>query len=93
MSAPEKLRTAALIHHRKASIFWTEHHEKKLSPEQAFRAMFIFLSDYYERTHGKGELGAVLSDIQTIGADGLPADPAAWGDWLAAIDLVFQESK
>ena len=67
--------------------------KKKLSAEQAFHAMFIFLNDYYERTRGQSELGAVLSDIQGKEGDGLPADPAAWGDWLAAIDLVFQESK
>ncbi len=62
--------------------------KKLLSLEQAFQAMFVFLNDYYERTGGKAELGEVLGDIQLNRADGMPADPAAWGDWLAAIDEV-----
>ena len=65
---------------------------KMLSPEQAFRAMFVFLNAYYERTQGKAELGAVLSDIQINRHDGLPSDPAAWGDWLAAIEAVREKS-
>ncbi len=67
--------------------------KKMLSPEQAFRAMFVFLSEYYDRTGGSSELGSVLSDIQMIRADGLPADPAAWDDWLAAIDAAVAEAK
>jgi len=65
--------------------------KKALSPEQAFRAMFIFLKEYYDRTGGTSELGAVLSDLQLNRADSLPADPAAWDDWLAAIDAVLEE--
>ena len=61
--------------------------KKKLSsPEQAFRAMFIFLNEYHRRTSGEAQLGGVLGDIQLNERDAMPADPAAWGDWLAAID-------
>jgi len=67
--------------------------KKLLSPEQAFRAMFVFLNEYYQRTEGKAELGEVLGDIQLIRADGMPADPAAWGDWLAAVGSVLDQSK
>jgi hypothetical protein len=67
--------------------------KKMLSPEQAFRAMFVFLNDYYERTGGASELASVLSDIQLIRTDGLPADPAAWDDWLAAVETVSVKSK
>ncbi|HLY44255.1 MAG TPA: hypothetical protein VKQ73_01645 [Stellaceae bacterium] len=68
--------------------------KKMLSPEQAFRAMFIFLKEYHDRTGGQSELGSVLSDIQmNLWADGLPADPAAWGDWLAAIEAVLEKAK
>jgi hypothetical protein len=67
--------------------------KKTLTPEQAFRAMFIFLSEYYERTQRQAELASVLSDIQTNRTDGLPADPAAWGDWLAAIKSVREKSS
>jgi hypothetical protein len=66
--------------------------KKTLSPEQAFQAMFIFLHRYYERTEGNAELGAVLIDIRTNRHDGLTGDPAAWGDWLAAIDAVREKS-
>ena len=67
--------------------------KKTLTPEQAFRAMFIFLSEYYERTQRQAELGSVLSDIQTSRTDGLPADPAAWDDWLAAIKSMREKSS
>ena len=60
--------------------------KKLLSPEQAFRAMFVFLNEYHQRTAGKAELGDVLGDIQLNESDGMPADPAAWDDWLAATD-------
>jgi hypothetical protein len=64
--------------------------KKLLSPEQGFQAMFIFLHDYYKRTGGKAELGDVLSDIQMNSGDNQPADPAAWQDWLSAINAVHE---
>jgi len=67
--------------------------KKTLTPEQAFRAMFIFLNEYYERTRGQAELASVLSDIQMNRSEGLPADPAAWEDWLAAIKSVREKSS
>jgi hypothetical protein len=66
--------------------------KKRLSPEQAFDAMFTFLQRYYERTGGKGEVGAILGDIQINQRDGLPFDPAAREDWLAAINCVLEKS-
>jgi hypothetical protein len=65
---------------------------KRLSPEQAFDAMFTVLQRYYDRTGGKGELAAILGDMQINTHDGLPFDPAARGDWLAAIDCVLEKS-
>jgi hypothetical protein len=61
-----------------------------LSPEQAFQAMSLFLCRYYERTGGKGELAAILGDIQMDDEYGRPFDPAAWDDWLAAINHVLK---
>jgi hypothetical protein len=66
--------------------------KKLLSPEQAFRAMLLFLNEYYGRTQGTAELGEVLGDIQ-LDAAGSTMDPAAWGDWLAAVDAVCAKSK
>jgi hypothetical protein len=65
--------------------------KKLLSPEQAFQAMFFFLHDYYQRTEGKAELGDVLGDIQMNSRDDEPADPAAWHDWLAAINAASDD--
>jgi len=66
--------------------------KKILSPEQAFRAMFVFLNEYYDRTQGTAELGEVLGDIQ-LNANGSTMDPAAWSDWLSAVDTVCAKSK
>ena len=53
--------------------------------------MFVFLQNYHLRGGKKGELAAVLSDIQTM-PDGRPADPAAWEDWLDAIRAVLEDT-
>ena len=66
---------------------------KLLTVEQAFRAMFLFLDEFYQRTKGQAELGDVLGDIQINGKSGLPMDPAAWDDWVAAVDTVHVESS
>jgi hypothetical protein len=46
--------------------------------------MFRFLEGYFERT-GADEIGALLGGLATD-EDGQPMDPAAWDDWLAAVD-------
>jgi hypothetical protein len=56
----------------------------QLSTRDAYRAMFRFLEVHYERT-GSGELGALLGGL-AINEDGQPMDPAAWTDWLAAVN-------
>jgi hypothetical protein len=66
--------------------------KKLLSPEQAFDAMLVFLEEYYQRTKGTGEIGAVLGDIQRNRGDGSPMDPAAWGDWLAAVNRALEKA-
>ena len=58
-----------------------------LSPEQAFKAMFIFLERYYQRTGEQPAFGILLGELQ-VARDGRPFDPAAWEDWLAAVDEV-----
>jgi len=64
-----------------------------ISPEQGFAAMLTFLDEYYRRTNGKAVLADVLGDIQVLQSDGMPADPAAWEDWLAAIRVVLSDHK
>jgi hypothetical protein len=54
--------------------------------------MFLFLEAYYKRTQGRAELGEVLGDIQ--GRElGSTMDPAAWDDWLMAIEAVLEKAK
>jgi hypothetical protein len=64
-----------------------------LLPEQAFAAMRIFLEKYHARTGGRGDLGALLGDLQVNEEDGLTFDPAAGTDWLAAIEEALGERK
>jgi hypothetical protein len=64
-----------------------------LTPEQAFHAMSIYLQRYHDRTSGKSDLAALLGDIQINANDGRPFDPAAWGDWLAAIEEARTRSR
>ena len=55
-----------------------------LTPEQAFRAMFLFLDrDWTE--FKTASLADVLGDIQPA-EDGRSSDPAAWHDWLRATE-------
>jgi len=65
--------------------------KQRLSPEQAFAAMVLFLERYYARGAGADDLAAVLSDIQVNERDGLPADPGSWTDWLSAVEDVLAE--
>jgi hypothetical protein len=65
--------------------------DQLLSPDEAFRAMYKFLEAYYVRGGRKGDLAAVLSDIQIMSDDRLPSDPAAWNDWIDAIRSVVEE--
>ncbi len=65
--------------------------KKLLSPEQAFQAMFAFLDAYDQRTARTAALGDVLGDIRLNESDGRPADPAAWDDWLAAIEAALAD--
>jgi hypothetical protein len=66
--------------------------KKRLSAEQAFAVMAIFLEKYYERGPANGDLAILLGDLQLNDQDGLPLDPAIWDDWLAAVNEVFEKS-
>jgi hypothetical protein len=64
-----------------------------LTPEQALAAMSIFLEKYYARTGAEGDIDAVLGDLQVNLLDGRTNDPAAWADWLTAIDEALQREQ
>jgi hypothetical protein len=52
--------------------------------EEAYRAMLCFLEDFL--TRGNTELQSLYAVHVVSLADGQPADPAAWNDWVRAID-------
>jgi hypothetical protein len=56
-----------------------------LSEHEAFRAMTLFLTQYYARAGDY--LVTLLADIG-IEADGQTLDPAAWNDWKRCVDTV-----
>lgn len=60
--------------------------EQTLTLEQAYRAMFYFLEHEYEMVKSD-EIGGLLSSLSwEIWSSRRPADPAAWGDWLCAVE-------
>jgi len=58
-----------------------------VTDKEAFLAMVAFLQDYYKRT-GSDDVGGLLGGLSLL-PDGSTADPAAWQDWLRAV----QKSK
>ncbi|MFQ5400500.1 MAG: hypothetical protein ACE5E7_12990 [Anaerolineae bacterium] len=79
--------------------------EKTLTLKQAYKAMFVFVKNYYNRKGKTDELGILLGDIQLLSyllddpeKEGdetslYTADPASWGDWLEAVETVLQEEN
>lgn len=61
---------------------------KTMTEQQAYAAMFYFLKQYYER--GKSdEIGGMLGGMSLL-ADGSPADPAVWRDWMDAVEYAVK---
>ena len=60
--------------------------EKKVSVEEAYKAAFHFLFDYWERDGRPDDSCAkLLSWMQPVKATGAPTDPAMWHDWITAL--------
>jgi hypothetical protein len=59
-----------------------------VTPQQAFAAMALFLERFYKRCD---DMQTLLADL-SIEADGEPLDPAAWDDWVAALEEVLRQS-
>ncbi|MEM5370057.1 hypothetical protein V4C53_29020 [Paraburkholderia azotifigens] len=69
-------------------------HERKLTIEQAYRAMFYFLEHEYELTKSD-ELGGMLGSLSWLiweGGHG-PADPGAWQDWQEAVSKALSREE
>ena len=63
-----------------------------LDEKQAYDAMTRFLATYWERG-GKSsdDLAALLGSLNNnVWADDVPADPAMWDDWMAAVRAATQ---
>jgi hypothetical protein len=65
--------------------------EEKIPLLEAYKAMALFLDDYYFR-FGQYDVRNILSNIYLF-HDGKPADPAAWDDWLDAVKKVLEEEQ
>jgi len=61
-----------------------------MSEREAFKAMRLFLEQFYARAGN--DMATLLADIG-IEADGQPLDPAAWSDWLQCVEQVGQEPR
>lgn len=61
----------------------------RLTNQQAFQAMVLFLEGFYERTKSD-DVGAILSDLILL-EDGNTADPAAWDDWMKCVYKVLSK--
>jgi hypothetical protein len=64
----------------------------ELTALQAFDAMRVFVESYWERgLKASDDLRLLLSAMNretAIWADGGPADPAMWSDWMQAVETV-----
>ena len=61
---------------------WQDSGMSGLSEREAFEALTLFLSQYYERAGD--DMATLMADI-TIQSDGGTLDPAAWDDWLRCV--------
>ena len=68
---------------------------ERLTVNEAYRAMFIFLEQYYERDGCQSDdIAVMLSGMaQTIWDDGGTNDPAQWSDWLKAVRTAKSENR
>jgi hypothetical protein len=62
-----------------------------LSSLEAYKAMILFLEEYYERTNSD-DIAVLLSSMQFL-EDGNTADPAIWKDWLDCVQKVRENNK
>ncbi|WP_225411916.1 hypothetical protein [Stigmatella hybrida] len=62
----------------------------KIDDKVAYRAMEIFLEEYWKRVGRPDDLAILLSGIHLCD-DGQTSDPAHWGDWVNALNEALQE--
>ncbi|RKG88805.1 hypothetical protein [Corallococcus terminator] len=57
--------------------------EETLTIKEAYAAMYEYMSMLYQQT-GSDDLGGFLGSMSLLD-NGEPVDPAAWADWLHAV--------
>ena len=66
---------------------------QNLDTKLAYKAMFRFLEKYHALTNAD-DIGSLLGSMSMdVFHDAMPADPAMWEDWLAAIREVRAEQS
>lgn len=63
----------------------------QMSEKRAFMAMVFYLEAYYARTN-YDIIGGILSDLMLVDDDSHTADPAAWEDWMDAVDKAMKQT-
>ena len=54
-----------------------------LTHEEAYKAMFVFLESYYDRSKSD-DIGRLLDSLSLV--EGKPIDQVLWDDWYKAIE-------
>ena len=62
--------------------------EKQISVLQAYKVMLAFLDKEYELSRSD-DLAGLLSGYQLTSDESRTMDPAAWHDWIAAVNKIF----
>jgi hypothetical protein len=60
-----------------------------LSEKQAYKAMLVFLENYYQST--KSDEVAGMLGAMTLGEDGEPMDAAYWEEWIRAVKSITHD--
>lgn len=65
--------------------------QEKITYFQAFKTMFMFLSEYHKRTHSD-EISIILTELSPTasGSEESPYDPNVWQRWLSSIQKGLQ---
>ena len=67
--------------------------EYTLTQVEAYDSMRAFLEAYWERGLREfEEIAVLLGQLQCLD-DGIPADPAHWDDWVAAVKSVKERKR
>jgi hypothetical protein len=59
-----------------------------MTERQGFAAMVLFLKEFYRQTQ-YDDIGRLLSELE-MSPGGSTADPAAWFDWMNAVNKVLR---